>query len=130
MSGTSARRRRRCSPSSSTTDSTDQTSSSRPTRSTSEAKPDPRRVAAATTLQSAMREPVGILDGLVRRVLSTYPFRFTVAADEADELIACRIRAEVVTEAGWSSSPYPDGVERDEFDAAAVHLIGWDDTEP
>jgi N-acyl-L-homoserine lactone synthetase len=77
-----------------------------------------------------MGEAVGVLDGLVGRVLATYPYRFTVAADESDRLIAFRIRAEVVTDAGWSADPYPDGVERDEFDASAVHLIGWDDAEP
>jgi hypothetical protein len=77
-----------------------------------------------------MREPVGVLDGLVARVLSTYPFRFTVAADEAQRLIGYRIRAAVVADAGWSSSPDPDGVERDEFDAAAIHVIGWEGREP
>lgn len=77
-----------------------------------------------------MSEPVGILDGLVARVLETYPFHFTLAGDEADRLTAFRIRAEVATEAGWPGAPYPDGVERDEFDAAAMHVLGWDGAEP
>jgi len=77
-----------------------------------------------------MSQAVGILDGLVGRVLSTYPFRFTVATDEPGRLIAFRIRAEVAADAGWPGSPYPDGVERDEFDAAAIHVVGWDDANP
>jgi N-acyl-L-homoserine lactone synthetase len=77
-----------------------------------------------------MSEAVGILDGLVARVLDTYPFRFTLAADEADRLAAFRIRAEVATDAGWPGSPYPDGIESDEFDAAAIHVLGWDAAEP
>ena len=77
-----------------------------------------------------MAQPVGILDGLVGRVLSSYPFRFTLAADEPGRLVAFRIRAEVATAAGWPGSPYPDGLERDEFDADAVHVIGWDGTAP
>lgn len=82
------------------------------------------------TLQRVMSAPVGILDGLVARVLSSYPFRFTLAADEPERLTAFRIRADVATAAGWPGSPYPDGLECDEFDAAAVQVIGWDETEP
>lgn len=77
-----------------------------------------------------MQRAVGILDGLVGRVLSTYPFQFTVAAGEADRLVAFRIRGQVVADAGWSTDVLADGVERDEFDADAVHLIGWDGVEP
>jgi hypothetical protein len=77
-----------------------------------------------------MSAPVGILDGLVARVLSTYPFRFTLAEDEADQLIAFRIRAEVAAEAGWPGAPYPEGLERDGFDADAVHVLGFDGPEP
>lgn len=77
-----------------------------------------------------MPEAVGILDGLVGRVLSTYPFQFTVAAHDDDRLTAFRIRAEVVADAGWASSDTPDGLERDEFDADAVHVIGWDGADP
>jgi N-acyl-L-homoserine lactone synthetase len=77
-----------------------------------------------------MSEPSGGLDELVQRVLSSYPYRFTVATNELDQLIAFRIRAEVATEAGWPGTPYPDGVERDEYDAAALHVIGWDGAEP
>jgi hypothetical protein len=77
-----------------------------------------------------MSDAVGILDGLVGRVLSSYPFTFTLAADDDERQIAFRIRAAVATDAGWPGSPYPDGLERDEFDEAAVQVIGWDGTEP
>ena len=77
-----------------------------------------------------MAAAVGILDGLVARVLDSYPFRFTLATAEPDRLSAFRIRAEVATEAGWPGSPYPDGIESDEFDPAAVQVLGWDGPEP
>jgi hypothetical protein len=75
-----------------------------------------------------MTEAVGILDGLVARILSTYPYRFTVASADADKAVAFRIRGEVAAAAGWTS--VADGLERDEFDGAAVHVIGWDGPEP
>jgi hypothetical protein len=77
-----------------------------------------------------MSEPVGTLDGLVARVLATYPFRFTLAEDDADRRTSYRIRAAVVADAGWAPAPLPDGLERDEFDDAAVHLLGWDGADP
>jgi hypothetical protein len=72
---------------------------------------------------------VGILDGLVARVLATYPFRFTVAVDEGDRVTGYRIRAAVLAAAGWPAHTLPGGVERDGFDDAAVHVLGWDGTE-
>jgi N-acyl-L-homoserine lactone synthetase len=75
-------------------------------------------------------EAVGILDGLVARVLATYPFAFTLAASDAERAIAYRIRAAVVAQSGWAVPPLPGGIERDEFDDAAVHVVGWDGAEP
>lgn len=77
-----------------------------------------------------MSDTVGILDGLVARVLATYPFRFTLAADEADRTTAYQIRGAVVTEAGWSTAALTDGLERDDFDDQAVQILGWDGAEP
>ena len=76
-----------------------------------------------------MAEPVGILDGLVARVLAEYPYRFTVATTDEQRSIGYRIRAAVVAAAGWASD-LPAGEERDDYDDAAVHLIGWDGAEP
>ena len=82
------------------------------------------------TLLCIMSDPVGILDGLVTRVLATYPFRFTIAADESDRAAAFRIRAAVVRQGGWAMAPFAGGLERDDFDEDAVQLLGWDGTEP
>jgi N-acyl-L-homoserine lactone synthetase len=82
------------------------------------------------TLRFIMSDAVGILDGLVARVLGTYPFRFTLAVDESDRVAAYRIRAAVVSQSGWAVAPSPAGLERDEFDDEAVQVMGWDGAEP
>jgi hypothetical protein len=77
-----------------------------------------------------MTGPVGVLDGLVERVLSTYPYRFSVPATQADKEVGYRIRAEAVADAGWSSDDDMQEFEQDEFDSKAVHILGWDGSEP
>jgi hypothetical protein len=73
----------------------------------------------------------GILDGLVARVLDTYPFRFTVAESDDQRELAYALRCRAAIDAGWATADdFPDGMERDEFDADAVHVIGWDGDEP
>ena len=69
----------------------------------------------------------GVLDGLAERLLAESGYRFTVADSEADRSTAFRIRATASIEAGWASpEAFPDGMDHDEFDAAAVHVLGWD----
>jgi hypothetical protein len=73
----------------------------------------------------------GLLDGLAGRLLAASPYRFTVADGPDDRSTAYRIRATVSIEAGWESSEaFPDGMERDACDAAAVHVLGWDGADP
>jgi hypothetical protein len=73
---------------------------------------------------------VGVLDALVARVLATYPYRFTLVDDAADRDLAYRIRYAAALDQGWIAAPdYPDGLERDEHDATAVHVLGWDGSE-
>jgi N-acyl-L-homoserine lactone synthetase len=73
-----------------------------------------------------MTPAVGILDGLVARVLATYPFRFTLATNDEDRLTAFRLRAAAVRQHGGGEEKITDDIERDEFDDAAVHVLGWD----
>jgi hypothetical protein len=74
-----------------------------------------------------MAEPVGVLDGLVARVLAQYPYRFSLPADSEDRAIGFRIRHAAVLREGWSDpAAYPDGLERDQFDDRAVQILGWD----
>lgn len=73
-----------------------------------------------------MAAGVGILDGLVARVLATYPYRFTLATDEPDRLVCYRLRAAVAAQHGWSAAGAAEDLEFDEYDADAVHVLGWD----
>lgn len=60
---------------------------------------------------------IGVLDGLVARVLQAYPYRFTVATTSADKAVAFGLRGRVV---GADE-------DRDGYDDVAVHVIGWAD---
>lgn len=74
-----------------------------------------------------MAEDVGVLDALVTRVLATYPYRFTLVTDPDDREVAYRIRFAAAVDQGWiASQDFPDGLERDEHDVTAVHVVGWD----
>jgi N-acyl-L-homoserine lactone synthetase len=77
-----------------------------------------------------MADGVGILDGLVARVLATYPYSFTLAADDADRRACYRLRATVAAQQGWQGPAIVDGVEFDEYDAEAAHVLGWDGPTP
>ena len=77
-----------------------------------------------------MADGVGILDGLVARVLATYPYRFTLATGDDDRLVAYRLRAAVVAQHGWASAQVTDGLESDAYDRDAVHVLGWDGPNP
>lgn len=78
---------------------------------------------------SARRDP---LDRLVVRLLEMQPYRFVVATpDEAAAAVAHRLRAEAVVQRGWvAPDELADGLERDEFDERAIHVVGWLDDGP
>jgi hypothetical protein len=73
----------------------------------------------------------GLLDGLVERLLAGSSYRFTTAVGVDDQALAYRIRATAMVEEGWAAADaFPEGLESDAFDAAAVHLLGWDGDQP
>lgn len=73
----------------------------------------------------------GLLDDLAARLLAASPYRFTLATGPADRAIAYGIRAEVSVQAGWvPPGSLPGGLDRDEFDDAAAHMLGWRGAEP
>jgi hypothetical protein len=77
------------------------------------------RESAATAAQG--------LDPLVARVLTSYPYRFTLPDTPDQRGVAYRIRGAVVAGLGWTEERGPDGQEIDEFDDAAVQVLGWVD---
>jgi N-acyl-L-homoserine lactone synthetase len=73
----------------------------------------------------------GLLDDLAGRLLAASAYRFTRAESTADRATAYRIRAAVSVDAGWAPPrAFPDGMESDRFDAAAVHVLGWEGDRP
>ena len=78
-----------------------------------------------------MPDQVVSLDGLARSILARHEYRFTIAGDEASRDVAHRLRYLAVVDRGWrDASAMPDGRERDEYDARAVHVIAWDRETP
>jgi predicted GNAT family N-acyltransferase len=66
------------------------------------------------------------LDALARSlIVRASPVRFDLAISGSDQRAVFRLRCETVLEEGWASpTDYPDGVERDESDDVAVHIVG------
>jgi N-acyl-L-homoserine lactone synthetase len=80
--------------------------------------------AAAAALQA--------VDVAAARFLKTIaPIRFGVAESDEERLAAFRLRYQAVVEHGWlRADELPAGLERDAYDAAAVHIVGWDGAVP
>ncbi len=73
------------------------------------------------------------VDELVRRVLAqvTPPLRFTLAQSDAERESVYRLRYAAVIAHGWARpAEFADGLECDEHDAHALHLIGWEEDAP
>jgi hypothetical protein len=67
------------------------------------------------------------LDALVTRMLSRSPFDYRVAMSDGERMIAYRLRGRAVLERGWcAEGELPGGMERDEYDDRAIHVVGWD----
>lgn len=55
------------------------------------------------------------------------PIRFAVAQSPEDLQAVYRLRCRIVIERQWAKSEdVPDGLERDAYDARAVHVAAWD----
>jgi hypothetical protein len=67
------------------------------------------------------------LDSMVDRLLALSPFEYRLARDDAERAVAFRLRAEAAVARGWRRpADFPDREERDEYDARAAHVVGWD----
>lgn len=59
------------------------------------------------------------------------PLRFEEAANDGDREAAFRLRYRVIVERGMSAAAdFPDGIEHDDFDVGAVHILGKDRDRP
>jgi hypothetical protein len=81
-------------------------------------------------VSNAREEPVS-LDALAHRILTRTGYRFTLANDDVSRDSAYRLRHGAAVDQGWyrESDGRLDGRERDEYDARAIHLLGWDGEE-
>lgn len=78
--------------------------------------------------RDALVAALSATDAVARGVLADHDMlRFAVARTEEERGAAFRLRNAVAVEAGWIFlDAFPDGRERDDFDAVAHHLVGWD----
>jgi GNAT acetyltransferase-like protein len=69
---------------------------------------------------------LAVLDRLANALLvRAAPVQFDLAASRADQETAYRVRCDTVVAEGWATTAdFPDGLERDEFDEGAVHVLG------
>lgn len=70
-----------------------------------------------------------IWDDFTRRFIALSPnVRFTLAQLPEEREAIYRARYEAVIKKDWAKPrDMPDGIERDEYDDQALHLIGWED---
>jgi N-acyl-L-homoserine lactone synthetase len=58
---------------------------------------------------------------------SLAPLHFSEASDDRERKASFRLRYRAVVERNMSAvDNFPDGMECDEFDSDAIHIIGWD----
>lgn len=81
---------------------------------------------------SAEADPLAVGDAVAADLLAELePLRFVEAADERECEEAFRLRYRAVIERGMAPAErFAAGLERDEFDAGAVQIVGWDGTRP
>jgi predicted GNAT family N-acyltransferase len=72
-----------------------------------------------------MADRLDALDALAKLLLArAAPVRFDRATTRAEQHMAFRVRFETVVEEGWAeAADYSDGLERDEYDERAVHVL-------
>ncbi len=69
------------------------------------------------------------VDDIARNViLKAHPVEFETAQSDEDRRAVYRLRYAVVIERGWARpEDLPDGLEQDDFDNSATHIMGWHD---
>jgi N-acyl-L-homoserine lactone synthetase len=72
---------------------------------------------------------LSILDAFAQRLIrADERVRYTIAQTPTEIEQVLRLRYLTVIERGWAKpEDFPDGLERDEYDEDAIHLVGWQD---
>jgi N-acyl-L-homoserine lactone synthetase len=72
------------------------------------------------------------VDALARQAVSwATPIHFRVAQNESERNAAYRLRYQAVIERGWlQPQDLPEGLELDEYDDQAIHILAWDKDTP
>lgn len=89
-----------------------------------------------TGLPNPVSPPDATALALLRSIAQTIlakaaPLCFTTARSDAEREAVYRMRYNTIVERGWGRpDDMPDGLERDEYDDAALHVIGLDGTQP
>jgi len=76
-----------------------------------------------------MDDRLDALDALADTLLvRAAPVEFATTASPAEHQAVYRLRFATIVEEGWAAAAdFPDGLERDEFDERAVHVVGRHD---
>lgn len=81
-----------------------------------------------SSVRSATTTGAALLDSMAETFLeAARPFEFRPAGSPSEVEAAFRLRYRVAVERKWvRPENFPDGIETDGFDGAAVHIAGWD----
>ena len=84
--------------------------------------------ASQNVLEGQSQSALALADGLASRIVGgAAPIQFRVAQSNSERQAVFRLRYQVVIERGWAQpKDLPDGLERDDYDAGAIHIVGWD----
>lgn len=87
-----------------------------------------KNTASQNVLQEQPQATLALADSLASRIVGVAaPIQFRVAQSNSERQAVYRLRYQIVIERGWAQpEDLPNGVERDEFDANAIQIIGWD----
>ncbi|MBI2925055.1 MAG: GNAT family N-acetyltransferase [Verrucomicrobia bacterium] len=85
-------------------------------------------ITGAPPIEASARR-AGLVDALAERMIAqAEPVRFGLATSPGEKEAVFRLRYAVVLERGWGRpADFPDGLERDEYDADALHIVAWND---
>lgn len=93
---------------------------------------DAIRPATTAPVSPPDKPTLALLRTIAQTVMAkALPLRFTTAQSDDEREAVYRMRCNTIVERGWGKpEDMPDGLERDEYDDAALHVTGLDRTKP